>query len=321
MRAWCIEDKQLQLHTLEDPQPGPEEIRVQVKAIGVNRADLLQIQGRYPAPPGTSSRIPGLEYAGVVSAVGKRVQQRKVGDAVMGLVPGCAYAEQVISHERETLTIPQGITFVHAATLPEAFLTAYRALFLEGGLQPGQWCLIRPATAGVGLAATQLAITLGARPIGTSREPSKLAAANDLGLVAQGREDGTLTAQLNAITGEEGVAVILDMVGPDWNDLLGGLRAEGTLVNIGVLGGLSTELNLGALLMKRQTLKSMTMRSQPLESRIRLAQIFNDRLAPLFANGRLRPLPLETFSFENAIKAHQHMASNNFSGKRVIVVE
>ena len=98
MRAWCIEEKQLQLHSLEAPQPGPEEVQVQVKAIGVNRADLLQVQGRYPAPPGTSSRIPGLEYAGVVSAIGKRVQKRKVGDAVMGLVPGCAYAELSLIH-------------------------------------------------------------------------------------------------------------------------------------------------------------------------------------------------------------------------------
>ncbi len=305
MRAWCIEDQQLQLDTLPDLQPGPEEICVQVKAIGVNRADLLQVLGRYPAPPGTDSRIPGLEYAGVVSAVGARVQQRKVGDAVMGLVPGCAYAEQVVTHEREALTVPDGMDFARAVTLPEAFLTAYRALFLEGGLQPGQWCLIRPATAGVGLAATQLAATLGA---------------TDMGLAAQVCEDDTLKAQLDALTEGQGVAVILDMVGPDWNALLGGLRAEGTLVNIGVLGGLSTELNLGALLMKRQTLKSITMRSQPLENRIRMAQLFNDRLAPLFASGRLLPLPLETFPFTDAKAAHEHMAGNDFSGKRVIVV-
>ena len=115
MRAWCIEDQQLQLDTLPDPQPGPEEIRVEVKAIGVNRADLLQVLGRYPAPPGTSSRIPGLEYAGVVSAVGERVQQRKVGDAVMGLVPGCAYAEQVITHEREA---PVSYTHLTLPTTP-----------------------------------------------------------------------------------------------------------------------------------------------------------------------------------------------------------
>ncbi|MCG8392589.1 MAG: NAD(P)H-quinone oxidoreductase [Pseudomonadales bacterium] len=320
MRAWCIEDQQLQLDTLPDPQPGPEEICVQVKAIGVNRADLLQVLGRYPAPPGTDSRVPGLEYAGVVSAVGERVQQRQVGDAVMGLVPGCAYAEQIVTHEREALTIPEGMDFARAATLPEAFLTAYRALFLEGGLQPGQWCLIRPATAGVGLAATQLAATLGARPIGSSRDPAKLDTANDMGLAAQVREDDTLKQQIESLTGE-GVAVILDMVGPDWNALLAALRPEGTLVNIGILGGLSTELNLGALLMKRQTLKSMTMRSQPLENRIRMAQVFNDRLAPLFASGKLLPLPLETFPFSDARAAHEHMAGSDFSGKRVIVVE
>ncbi|MCG8437056.1 MAG: zinc-binding dehydrogenase [Pseudomonadales bacterium] len=320
MRAWMIEDKQLQLSTLPDPSPGPEEVVVQVKAIGVNRADLLQVQGRYPAPPGTDSRIPGLEYAGVVIAVGERVQSRRVGDHVMGLVPGCAYAEQLVTHEREALTLPAGMDFARAATLPEAFLTAYRALFLEGGLQPGQWCLIRPATAGVGLAATQLAAALGARPIGSSRDLSKLETANDMGLDAQVSDDDTLKAQLDAVTHGEGVAVILDMVGPQWNTLLGGLRVEGTLVNIGILGGMSTELNLGALLMKRQTLKSMTMRSQPLEKRIMMSQIFNDRLAPLFASGKLLPLPLERFAFDNAIAAHEHMAGNAFSGKRVIVV-
>ncbi|EKF74957.1 quinone oxidureductase [Alcanivorax hongdengensis A-11-3] len=320
MRAWCIENGQLQLDTLPDPSPGPEEILVQVRAIGVNRADLLQVQGRYPAPPGTSSRVPGLEYAGVVTAVGERVQQRRVGDAVMGLVPGCAYAEQIITHEREALIIPDGLDFTRAATLPEAFLTAYRALFLEGGLQAGQWCLIRPATAGVGLAATQLAHALGARPIGSSRDLAKLETANDMGLTAQVREDDTLAEQLQALTDNQGVAVMLDMVGPDWSTLLDGLRPEGTLVMIGMLGGLTTQLNLGTLLMRRQTLKTMTMRSQPLENRIRIAQYFNDRLAPLFASGRLLPLPLERFAFDQAPAAHAHMAADSFSGKRIIEV-
>src|SRR5690606_26800911 len=131
----------------------PEEVRIRVRAIGVNRADILQTQGLYPAPPGFDQRIPGLEYSGEVEAVGERVRGRKVGDAVMGLVPGCGYAEYVLCHERETLCLPDvdgvPLDFARAATLPEAFLTAYRALFLEGGLQSGQWCLVRPATAGV----------------------------------------------------------------------------------------------------------------------------------------------------------------------------
>jgi len=320
MRAWCIEDRQLELATLPDPEPGPDEIVVTVHAIGVNRADLLQVQGLYPAPPGTDNRIPGLEYAGVVSAVGNRVQTRQVGDRVMGLVPGCAYAEQIVTYEREALPVPTGLDFAQAATLPEAFLTAYRALFLEGGLQPGQWCLIRPATAGVGLAATQLAKALGARPIGSSRDLSRLATARSMGLTAEVTDDASLADQLDTLTGGEGVAVVLDMVGPDWNTVLKGLRPEGTLVNIGLLGGVTTELNLGNLLMKRQTLKSMTMRSQPLENRIRMSQIFNDRLAPLFAGDQLSPLPLETFDFADAPDAHAHMRDSDFSGKRVITI-
>lgn len=320
MHAWCINNEQLQLDSLPAPQPGPEEIRVTVKAVGVNRADLLQVKGRYPAPPGTRSDIPGLEYAGVINAVGERVQHRQVGEAVMGLVPGCAYAEQLVSHEREALTVPAGMSFPQAVTVPEAFLTAYRALFLEAQLQPGQWCLIRPASAAVGLAATQLAATLGARPIGSSRTPSKLDAAFAAGLAASVQDDATLTAQLDHLTGSAGLAVVLDMVGPEWAPILAALRAEGTLLSIGVLGGLNTELNLGSLLMKRLTLKAMTMRSQPLENRIDMARLYQDRLAPLFDSGRLQPLPFERFAFDQAPAAHHHMASHDFSGKRVLVL-
>ena len=132
----------------------------------------------------------------------------------MGLVPGCAYAEQVITHEREALTMPEGMDFARAATLPAAFLTASRALFLEGGLQPGQWCLVRPATAGVGLAATQLANTLGARPIGSSRDLSKLDTANDMGLAAQVSDDGTLATQLDQRQYEGAVEILLVVVPP-----------------------------------------------------------------------------------------------------------
>ncbi|MCK0536667.1 zinc-binding dehydrogenase [Alcanivorax quisquiliarum] len=325
MRAWCIQqDKTLTLEDIPTPSPGPDEVRVRVRAIGVNRADILQTQGLYPAPPGTDNRIPGLEYAGEIEAVGERVRQRKVGDAVMGLVPGCAYAEFIVAHEREVLTIPNiegaPLDFAHAATLPEAFLTAYRALVLEGGLQSGQWCLVRPASAGVGLAAVQLAAALGARPIGSSRDPGNLATAREMGLAAQVRDDASISAALQQITGGEGVAVMLDMVGPDWDALLPGLRVEGTLVLIGILGGNRTSLDLGGLLFRRQRLAAMTMRSQPLENRIRLARIFDDRLAPLFAAARLRPLPLEQFPFAEAPAAHQHMLNSAFSGKRVIVL-
>lgn len=325
MRAWCIQhDKTLRLEHLPTPALGPDEVRVRVRAIGVNRADILQTQGLYPAPPGTSNDVPGLEYAGEIEAVGERVRQRKVGEAVMGLVPGGAYAEYIVTHEREALTVPvtagAALDFAQAATLPEAFLTAYRALFLEGGLQSGQWCLVRPATAGVGLAAVQLAAAMGARPIGSSRHLDNLATAREMGLAAEVREDAAIGATLQEITGGEGVAVALDMVGPDWDALLPGLRPEGTLVLIGILGGQRTSLDLAGMLFRRLRLAAMTMRSQPIEQRIQLAQVFNDRLAPLFEVQRLQPLPLQRFAFAEAPAAHQHMLSSAFSGKRVIVL-
>lgn len=319
MQAWRIQDDHtLKLDHTESPEPGVGQIRVKVEAAGVNRADIMQVQGLYPAPPGFDNSVPGLEYAGVIDAVGDGVMKRKVGDRVMGLIPSGAYAGQVVVHEREALTLPDELSFAEGATLPEAFLTAYRGLFLEGGLQPGQWCLIRPATAGVGLAATQLASTLGARPIGTSRDLDNLATARDMGLLEAVVEDDNLPDRLLEITGE-GVAVMLDMVGPDWKNLLKGLRIEGKLVMLSALAGATTELNLRALIARRPTMMAMTMRSQPLEKRIAIAEVFNDRLAPLFANGRLKPLPLKSFPFSDAQAAHTHMVEDSFSGKRVLV--
>jgi NADPH2:quinone reductase len=322
MQAWQIQDDHtLKLAPTGALEIGPDQVRVQVRAVGVNRADIIQVKGLYPAPPGYDNSIPGLEYAGVVEAVGGKVMNRKVGDRVMGLIPGGAYAEYLVTHERETLMLPDALDFATGATLPEAFLTAYRALFLEAGLQSGQWCLIRPATAGVGLAATQLASALGARPIGSSRDEANLATAREMGLAGTVIENETLADQLLGLTGGEGVAVIMDMVGPQWGPLLQGLRVEGKLVLVGVLGGVKTELDLRAVLQRRQSLTAMTMRSQPIEKRITMATLFNDRLAPLFANGRLQPLPLKRFAFSDAPEAHRHMLEDNFSGKRVLVIE
>lgn len=321
MMFWQIQqDHSLKLVEEAMPEPGAGQVRVAVKACGINRADLLQVAGKYPPPAGYDATRPGLEYAGVVDAVGTGVVGRKPGDRVMGLIPTGAFAEYLVTHERETLGVPESIDLATAASIPEAFLTAYRALFIEGGLQPGQWCLVRPASAGVGLAAVQLAAALGARAIGSSRRPETLAAARDFGMLASVIEDATLGAQLQQITADTGVAVIMDMVGPDWNPLLRGLRNEGTLVLVGVLGGGRVELDLFGLLMRRQTLKAMTMRSQPLENRVRLAQLFNDRLLPLFAAGKLQPLPQQQFAFEEVPAALDHLAKNGFSGKRVLVM-
>lgn len=321
MRAWLIEEGgRLNLGEVPTPDPGPGEVRVKVEAVGVNRADLLQVMGQYPAPPGFDPRIPGLEYAGRIDAVGDRVRLHKVGDRVMGLVPGAAYAEYVVSTEREVIPAPASLDAVHAAALPEDFLTAYRALYIEGGLKPGQWAVIRPATSGVGLAGVQLVKALGGRCIGTSRNAERLRAAEEQGLdVALVDSGDGVASQVMEATGGEGAAVVFDMLGAKaLGDNMSALRLEGSVVIIGLLTGAKSDINLGQLLMRRLRVRAMTMRAQPLEERIRIAQIFSDRLAPLFESGQLKPVLSLKHPFDDAPGAHAAMAANRHLGKIVL---
>lgn len=331
MRAWLIDDKddsrKLVLEDIKAPKPGPDEVLVDVRAIGINRADIMQRQGAYPPPKGFDPLRPGLEYAGEVAAVGKRVNSRKVGDPVMGLIGGGAYAEQIVVHERETMTPPAHYDYAYAGAVPEAFLTAYRGLFLEGGLAPGQWALVRGATSGVGVAALQLIAALGSRSIATSRGQERLDE-----LSARFKSLGLGPAfDLGAVDGENGVAervqnqaggahVVLDFVGASvLEDNLAALRDEGRQVQIGIMGGAKTELNMGTLLMRRLSLVAMTMRSLPVERRIAMARLFDDRLRPLFEAGRLRPLVDQTFDFTQANEAHAAMEAGSHLGKLVLV--
>lgn len=331
MRAWLVDNpgdaEALKLGNVKAPKPGPHEVLVDVRAVGINRADVLQRKGGYPPPPGFDPRCPGLEYAGEIVALGDRVVSRAVGDAVMGLVGGGAYAEKVVVHERDTLTVPAHYDYAQAAAMPEAFLTAYRALYLVGGLQAGQWVLVRGATSGVGQAALQLARALGARSIATSRHQKRLddlgkrfkslglAQAFDLGLV-----DGEAGISESVQEKTGGAHLVTDFVGaPVLADNMAALRDEGRQVQVGIMGGAKTEINMGTVLMRRLNLVAMTMRSLPIERKIELAQIFNDRLLPLFENGRLRPVLDQTFDFARAVEAHQTMEAGDHLGKLVLV--
>ena len=327
MKAWTITQagtpEVLQWRDAPDPEMGPSDVRVRVHAAGLNRADLLQRQGLYPAPAGASRDVPGLEYAGVVEAVGSNVQERRVGDRVMGLIGGGAYAEQLVVHERETLTVPDTVSLTDAAAIPEAFLTAYRALFLEGGLQPGGWCLIRAATSGIGIAGMQLARAFGARTLGTSRSAQRLEQVRHWGLDAtHADEQGPLLDTVRQHTGE-GVQVILDLVGGGGHlqENMECLRPEGTQVVVGLMAGREDNLNMGMLLFRRLTLRAMTMRSLPVERRIALAQVFSDRLAPFFAEGRLKPVVDTVLPFDQAREAHQRMEAGEHTGKIVLSTE
>lgn len=333
MRAWLVNEpgapEALQLGKIEDPQPGPQDVLVDIRAIGINRADVIQRRGGYPPPKGFDPRCPGLEYAGEIVAVGDRVFGRRVGEPVMGLIGGAAYAERLVTHERDTLTIPTHYDYAQAAAIPEAFLTAYRALFLVGGLAPGQWALVRGATSGVGQAGLQLIHALGARSIATSRQQRRLDELDRhfkaLGLdkaydlAFEDDADG-VAKHVQDATG--GAHVILDFVGgPALSDNLDALRDEGRQVQVGVIGGPRAEINMGKLLMRRLTVAAMTMRSLPLERKIELSQMFNDRLLPLFEAGRLKPVLDQTFAFEEAVEAHRRMESGEHAGKLVLVRE
>src|SRR5436309_1623581 len=202
----------LKVQEVETPEPTGDQVRVRVRASGINRADLLQRAGGYPAPPGSPQDIPGLEFAGEVDAVGPLVRTWKQGQRVMGLVGGGAQAEYVLVHEGMLVEIPQNLDFVQAAGIPEVFMTAHDALFTQAGLQMGEYVLIHAAGSGVGTAAIQLAHAAGATIFGTSRTPGKLEQAKPLGLDV-GLSDKNFAAEVHRLTSGKGVHVVIDFIG------------------------------------------------------------------------------------------------------------
>jgi putative PIG3 family NAD(P)H quinone oxidoreductase len=312
----------LSVREVDEPVPSGAEVLVRVAAAGVDRADLLQRRGLYPPPAGVDPRVPGLEYAGTVERSGPQAQLRRPGDRVMGLTGGAAYAEYVLVHERETIRVPDRLDLVQAAGVPEVFLTAYDGLFLQGGLQAGGWCLIRPATAGVGIAACQMARALGARSIGTSRSAQRLERVRSWGLDAALVEGQQPVADaVKQATAGRGAAVVLDMLGGGaLDENLQSLASGGTLVVIGLLAGARDALELGRLMTRRLKVAGSVMRSRPLEEKITLARLFEERIVPLFEARALSPFVDAVLPLEQAAEAHRRMEGNEHLGKIVLEV-
>ena len=310
----------LELREVSRPAPGPGEVRVRVRSGGVNRADLLQRRGRYPAPSGWPAEIPGLEYAGVVEEVGEGVRLWSEGDRVMGLVGGGACAEHVVVHERTAVRVPAGMDLDHAGAVPEVFMTAYDALFRQAGLGLGETLLIHAVGSGVGTAAVQMARSAGVWSVGTSRTPEKVDRATALGLsvgvVAEG--DGWADEVSEALRGR-GADVILDLVGGSYlapNQEL--LASGGRHVVVGVPGGSRTEIDLRALMGRRGTIRGTVLRARPLEEKAALAREFEGRVVPLFEAGALEPVVDRTFEPAEIAGAHRIMEENRNFGKLVI---
>lgn len=305
--------------------PGPGEVRVDVHASGLNRADLLQRMGFYPAPQGTPADIPGLEYAGVVESIGEDVHGVSVGDKVMGIVGGGGMASQLVVHAAELMPVPEGMSLTDAAAIPEVFLTAYDALFVQGKLGLGQVALIHAAGSGIGTAGIQLAKVAGATVVATSRSEKKLDACTALNL---GLDHGlcvseqTFAKALLSATGGRGANAILDTIGAAYlGENIKALAAQGTVVTIGLLGGAKGELPLGLLLAKRATIVGTVLRSRTLGEKAMLVQKFNRDVLPLFATKQLRPVVDCVMPVIDIQKAHQYMASNNSFGKVIIGFE
>ena len=310
--------------TFEDvasPICGEQDIVVTVAATALNRADLLQRMGFYPNPFPSGPEIPGLEFAGTVASIGDKVTAWAVGDRVMGITSGGAYAEQLVIHERQAMAVPSGMALHDAAGIPEVFITAWDALVVQGGLTSGRWAMVHAGASGVGTAAIQICKAIGAR-IEVTCSGGKVAACRALGadvVVDYGTQD--FVAEVATATGGNGVDVILDVIGGDYVERnVASLAIKGHIIQVGVMAGKPVPFNVGLLLGKRASITGTVLRARPLEEKIAISQRFAAEMLPLFDSGTLKPVIDSTYTFADIAKAQEYMASNANVGKIVITV-
>lgn len=315
------EPEVLQLREVPDPAPGPDDLLVRVRATSLNRADLLQRRGFYPQPgPAPEHEIPGLEFAGEVEAAGARAAGFAKGDRVMGLLAGGGYAERVVVNHRLATKVPDDLSMVQAAAVPEAFITAHDAL-LQAGFGCGETVLVHAVGSGIGTAALQVAKAMGASLVlGTAGSEAKLASARDLGLdvgIDYRRED--FAQRVHAATGGRGVDVVVDFVGASYLDAnLRAMAEKGRMVVVGLLGGLSAELPLAMLLQKRLTVRGTMLRSRSLEEKADATRAFEKAVLAHLASGRIRPVVDRVMPLAEAAEAHRFMETNGNFGKIVL---
>ncbi|HRJ63372.1 NAD(P)H-quinone oxidoreductase [Brevundimonas sp. UBA2416] len=299
-----------------DPVAGPGQIRIRVRAAGINRPDILQRLGRYPAPPGASD-IPGLEVAGEVDQVGAGVDRWSFGDRVCALLAGGGYAELAVVDAGHALPVPAGMDFVQAAALPETVCTVFANVFEAGALKAGETLLIHGATSGIGVTAIQMAKAAGARVIATSRGAAKADAARRLG--ADLSLDATSDEMEPAIRAFGGADVVLDMVGADYAALnQAALNPFGRWVVIATQSGALAEIDLARLMMKRITLTGSTLRARPADEKARLVAAVEAVAWPWVASGAVRPPVEATFPLEQASAAHLRLEAGGHVGKIVL---
>ncbi|MGV8929788.1 MAG: NAD(P)H-quinone oxidoreductase [Brevundimonas sp.] len=308
----------LQLAERPDPVAAQGQIRIRVRAAGINRPDILQRLGRYPAPPGASD-ILGLEVAGEIDQVGTGVDRWSVGDRVCALLGGGGYAEYAVVDARHALPVPADMDFIQAAALPETICTVFANVFEAGALKTGETLLVHGATSGIGVTAIQMARAAGARVIATSRGAEKAEAARGLGAdLSLDAAAGDMDA---AITAFGGADVVLDMVGADYAALnQAALKPFGRWVVIATQSGAIAQVDLARLMMKRIILTGSTLRPRPADEKARLIAAVQSRAWPWVVSGAVRPPVEATFPLEQAAAAHLRLEAGGHVGKIVLTV-
>lgn len=311
----------LSIKEVENPTPKHDEILVKVRATSLNRADLMQRRGLYPDPFPGAHDIPGLEFSGTVESCGDSVTNWKAGDEVMGIVSGGAYAEYLVVPEMQAIAVPQNIGLANSAAIPEVFITAWDALVCQANLQAGQWALVHAGASGVGTAAIQICKAIGAYVVVTcsaGKRDACLALGADLAIDYKTADFVEVVMQA---THGKGINAVLDVIGGEYlNRNVVALGLKGTIVQVGLMGGGSTEFNLGALMPKRARLMGTVLRPRPADEKIAVTQRFIGEMMPLFAVGKLRPVIDRRFELNQIVDAHQLMESNANTGKIVIDV-
>ncbi len=311
MLAATIVDGTIEVRTHPDPEPGLGQVRVRVRGAGLNGADLLQLRGGYPAPPGVPADIPGMELAGEVDAVGPGVTRFAVGDRVMAVVGGGAHAELAVVHEREAMPVPDGLAWPEAGGLPEVFTTAHDALFTQAGLRSGERLLVHGAAGGVGVAGVQLGVAAGATVTATVRAESRRSEVAALGAAVI---DPAATVPNGPYD------VVLELVGaPNMAANLQSLAVGGRIAVIGVGGGAKVEIDLTALMGKRGRIHGSTLRARPPEGKAAAARRVEAEVLPHVAAGRVRVPIHATFPLTDAGAAYEHFAAGAKLGKIVLL--
>ena len=320
MKAVKVVDKKLIITKANKPVPRDNEILIEIKAAGLNRADIAQKNGLYPPPPG-ASEVLGLECSGVVESVGKEVKSKKPGDEVIALLGGGGYAEYVSCHEFHAINKPKNLNWIEAASIPEVYATCWLNLFLEASMQQGDKVVFHAGASGIGTAGIQLANVFDCESFVTAGTEEKIKFCLNLGASDGEIRSNDIFSKIKEWA-PRGVNIILDPVGGEYFEKnLDVLSIEGRLIVIGLMGGAKANLNLGLLMVKRQKIIGSTIRARSNETKNIVMQELSEKVIPLFETGTLKPIIHETFYFSECNQAQEMMEANENIGKIILALD